>query len=117
MSANESNLGTIDIAPTAVESIASQAINQCYGVVAMSSRTLLDGLAQRLSRDSHPGIAVNVADDGITIDAYVIIQYGTRIRAVAESIQSTVKFHIEKALGMPVKTVNVYVQGLRQHKE
>jgi uncharacterized alkaline shock family protein YloU len=41
------------------------------------------------------------------------MEYGTRIRVVAESIQNTVKFHVEKSLGMPVKAVNVYVQGLR----
>jgi uncharacterized alkaline shock family protein YloU len=36
-----------------------------------------------------------------------------RLRVVAESIQNTVKFHVEKALGLPVHAVNVYVQGLR----
>lgn len=117
MTENREFLGTIDIAPAAVETIAGHAINQCYGVVGMAGKSRLDDLAQRLSRDNHPGIEVNVEDDGITIDAYVIIQYGTRIRAVAESIQNTVKFHVEKAIGMPVKKVNVYVQGLRQYKE
>ena len=46
-------------------------------------------------------------------DVYVIVEYGVRIRVVAESIQNTVKFHVEKALGLPVHAVNVYVQGLR----
>jgi uncharacterized alkaline shock family protein YloU len=45
------------------------------------------------------------------------VEYGVRIRAVAESIQHTVKFHVEKALGMTVSEVNVFVQGLRMGKE
>ena len=48
-----------------------------------------------------------------TINGYVIVEYGTRIRAVAESIQNTVKYHVEKAMGIPVRAVNVYVHGLR----
>ena len=55
--------------------------------------------------------------DRIVIDVYVIVQYGVRIRVVAESIQNTVKFHVEKALGLPVHAVNVYVQGLRMNDQ
>jgi uncharacterized alkaline shock family protein YloU len=49
----------------------------------------------------------------IDIDVYIIIEYGTRITSVAESVANTVKFHVEKALGMPVHEINVHVAGLR----
>jgi len=32
---------------------------------------------------------------------------------VAESVGNTVRFHVEKALGLSVKSVNVHVAGLR----
>ena len=113
MTAKVDSFGKIDISPTAVTSIASQAVNQCYGVVGMANKNLADGLANLLSRDNKRGLDVHFEEDGIVIDVYVIMEYGTRIRVVAESIQNTVKFHVEKSLGMPVKAVNVYVQGLR----
>ena len=113
MTATVDSFGKIDISPTAVTSIASQAVNQCYGVVGMANKNLADGLANLLSRDNKRGLDVHFEEDGIVIDVYVIMEYGTRIRVVAESIQNTVKFHVEKSLGMPVKAVNVYVQGLR----
>ncbi|WP_420640626.1 Asp23/Gls24 family envelope stress response protein [Candidatus Leptofilum sp.] len=113
----EGTLGMIDISTTAVTTIAGQAINQCYGVVGMANKNLANGIANLLSRDSKRGIAVAIEDGVITIDVYVIVEYGVRIRAVAESIQHTVKFHVEKALNMPVNAVNVYVQGLRMSKE
>jgi uncharacterized alkaline shock family protein YloU len=74
------------------------------------------------SRNSYHGITVaawksKVDGDKIVIDVYVIVQYGVRIRVVAESIQNTVKFHVEKALGLPVHAVNVYVQGLRMNDQ
>ncbi|MCA9975893.1 MAG: Asp23/Gls24 family envelope stress response protein [Chloroflexota bacterium] len=109
-------LGTIDISETTVSTIASRAINQCYGVVGMASKNLAGGIASLLSRDIKRGIDVTIEDGGIMVDVYVIVEYGVRIRAVAESIQNTVKFHVEKSLGLPVRAVNVYVQGLRQSK-
>ncbi|VAW37452.1 hypothetical protein MNBD_CHLOROFLEXI01-3363 [hydrothermal vent metagenome] len=115
--AQEGNLGVIDISTTAVTTIASQAINQCYGVVGMANKNLANGIAKLLSRDSKKGIDVAIENDVITIDVYVIVEHGVRIRAVAESIQHTVKFHVEKSLDMTVNEVNVYVQGLRMGKE
>lgn len=105
--------GTIDISPVAVATIANRAVNQCYGVVGMANKNLVNGISHLLSRDSRRGIEVTMDEDEIVIDVYVIVEYGTRIRTVAESIQNTVKFHVEKAIGIPVKSVNVYIHGLR----
>lgn len=113
MPTREETLGQVDISPTAIASIASHAINQSYGVVGMASKNIVDGIARLLTRDSYRGIDVTMVDDEIVIDVYVIIEHGVRIRAVAESIQHTTKFHVEKVLGLPVRAVNVYVQGLR----
>jgi uncharacterized alkaline shock family protein YloU len=109
---NES-LGQVDISTTAIATIASHAINQSYGVVGMASKNIVDGIARLLTRDSHRGVDVAMEDGEVIIDAYVIIEHGVRIRAVAESIQHTTKFHVEKVVGLPVRAVNVYVQGLR----
>ena len=83
----------------------------------MSNKNLVNGIANLLSRDAHPGIDVVIEDGEITIDVYVILEYGIRIRTVAESVQHTVQFHVEKALGLPVRAVNVYIQGLRLEKD
>ena len=111
------SFGTIDVSPRAVVTIVSHAVQQCYGVVGMASKRLVNGIAKLLVRDPHPGIDVRVESDGITIDVYVIIEYGVRIRVVAESVQNTIKFHVEQAIGLPVKAVNVYIQGLRRDEE
>lgn len=113
MPTKDEPLGQIDISSVTIATIANQAVNQCYGVVGMSSKSLVNGIANLLTRDSHRGIDVHVNGEQIDIDVYVIIEYGIRIRTVAESIQHTVKFHVEKTLGLPVSSVNVFVQGLR----
>ena len=117
MPIREDSFGKIDISKAAVATIANKAVNQCYGVVGMANRNIVSGISSILSRESRRGIDVMVEDEQLIIDVYVIVEYGTRIRVVAESIQNTVKFHVEKAIGIPVRAVNVYVHGLRHSND
>jgi uncharacterized alkaline shock family protein YloU len=106
-------IGSIHIAPQAIATIAYQAVLQSYGVVGLASKNLIDGLTSALVKDPTHGIEVRSDGEGITIEIYVIVEYGTRIKSVANSVGNTVRFHVEKALGMPVHQVNVHVRGLR----
>jgi len=111
----ERRLGSIEISPVAIASIASQAVLGCYGVVGMARLTVRDGLADMLHPTDAPRKGVDVAfvDDKITIDLYVIMEFGVRVSEVAHNVMQSVKFNVEKALGVPVAEVNVHVQGLR----
>ena len=110
----ETRLGRIEVAPLAIASLASQAVLGCYGVVGMASKDLASGIVEILQPSSHRrGVDVQIDDDRIAIDLYVVMEYGTRIATVAQNIQSVVKYTVEKALGVPVAAVNVHVQDLR----
>jgi uncharacterized alkaline shock family protein YloU len=109
----ENYLGRIEISPTAIASLAGQAVLECYGVVGMANKNLRDGITEVLTRGNYRrGIDVKVIEHQIYIDLYVVIQYGTRISEVAHGIMNRVKYSVEKALGLPVAQVNVHVQGL-----
>jgi uncharacterized alkaline shock family protein YloU len=106
--------GRIDVSPAAIATLASQAVLECYGVVGMAAPNFVNGLAELLRIEHRNyGVEVHRQDDAITIDLYVILQHGTHIMVVAEEIQESVKFTVERALGRPVQAVNVHVQGLR----
>lgn len=110
----ETRLGKIEVSPTAIASLASQAVLECYGVVGMATKDLASGIVEILQPSSHRrGVDVQVGDDLIVIDLYVVIEFGTRIATVAQNIQSAVKYTVEKALSVPVAAVNVHVQDLR----
>lgn len=110
----ETRIGRIEVLPTAIASLASQAVLECYGVVGMATKDLASGIVEILQPSSHRrGVDVHIEDSRITIDLYVVIEYGTRIATVARNIQSVVKYTVEKALGVPVVAVNVHVQDLR----
>ena len=70
-------------------------------------------MAQVLRPESKRGVEVQIDEDQIVIDLYVVMEYGTRIAEVARNIQSVVKYTVERALGVPVEAVNVHVQDLR----
>jgi len=106
-------LGRIEISPTAIASIAAQAVTQAYGVVGLSSKSAADNLIGQITGDVHRGVFVRMVNNEVVIDLYVVIEYGTRIVSVAHSVQNLVKFNIEKALGLPVASINVHVQDLR----
>jgi len=105
--------GRIEVSPAAVATIANHAVLNSYGVVGMASKNLVNGLAQVLRPESRRGVEVHIDEDEIVIDLYVVIEYGVRIATVARNIMSSVKFSVEKAMGVPVTSVNVHVQGLR----
>ncbi len=105
--------GRIEVAPAAIASIVSDAVLTCYGVVGTADRDLAAGIAHVLTRDHRRGISVQIRNGQIVIDVYVIIEYGTRIAAVARSVMNVVQFRVEQALGVPVGEVNVHVVGLR----
>ena len=46
------------------------------------------------------GISVSYNGEDIDIEIHIIVEYGTRINSVAESVANTVRFHVEKALGL-----------------
>ncbi len=109
----EETQGSIYVSPTAVATIASQALLTSYGVVGMASKNAINELAATLTRDPHHGIDVTYKNGKIIIDVYVIIQHGTRISSVATSVINAVRFNVERLVGVPVEQVNIYVQGLR----
>ena len=105
--------GQIDVSPVAIASIVDDAVRSCYGVVGTSTKDLASGIATVFSAERKRGVEVRVEDGRIAIDVYVIIEYGTRIAAVARSVMNVVKFNVERSLGVPVAEVNVHVDGLR----
>lgn len=113
MGEETTSLGGIQISPNAVATIAYHATLQSYGVVGLAPKNLADGIVATITREPSRGVSVRYAGDDIDIDIHIIVEYGTRINSVAVSVGNTVRFHVEKALGLKVNSVNVHVAGLR----
>jgi uncharacterized alkaline shock family protein YloU len=112
--ARSRDLGRVEVYPSAVAAIAAHAAADCYGVMGMAGRGLRAGVAELLRRDLHRGVEVREVDGGLEVDVYVVVNYGMRITEVAHNLQSAVRFEVERATGVPVTGVNVFVQGVQE---
>jgi len=114
MNQTKSKLGNIFISYHAIATIAYQSALESYGVVGFANENFARGISRFFTKDPTSGVMIKYGDDEtITIDLYVVIEYGTRISSVANSVANTVKFNVEKMIGIPVSDVNVHVRGLR----
>jgi uncharacterized alkaline shock family protein YloU len=113
MGEETTSLGSIHISPNTVATIAYRAILQSYGVVGLAPKNLADGLVQTITRVPSRGVTVHYNGDDLDIDVHIIVEYGTRINSVADSVANVVRFSVEKALGLRVNSVNVHIAGLR----
>lgn len=113
----QSEYGNIEIDNQTIEMIAGNAVMECYGVVGMAYKSSTDGIFELLKREQFTkGVKVDAQEEKITIDIFVIIQYGTKISVVANNIIDKVKYSVENMAGIPVSKVNVHVQGVRIQK-
>lgn len=105
--------GKIEVLPNAIHTIATRAVSECYGVVGLAARHLRNGRAVLLAPEqTNHGVQIRVVNDQIIVEVYVVLEYGLRMSEIAHNIMSSVKFAIEKILGVPVARVNVNIQGL-----
>jgi len=113
MGKETTSLGGIHISPNAIATIAYHVTLESYGVVGLAPKNIADDIVKSITREPLRGITVDYNGEDIDIEIHIIVEYGTRITSVAESVANTVRFHVEKALGLKVNNVNVHVAGLR----
>ena len=111
--------GRVTITNEVIATVAGGTAVNCYGIVGMASKSQIkDGIAEILKRENFSrGIVVRQDDDELHIDMYIIVSYGTKISEVAHNVQSQVKYMLNQTLGLPVHSVNIYVQGVRVMKD
>ncbi|MCR1898161.1 Asp23/Gls24 family envelope stress response protein [Irregularibacter muris] len=107
-------LGNIYISEDLLANIAGLAAMECYGLVGMASKRGKDGIVELLKRE-HLSKGVKVVENNgrLTIDLFVIIEFGIKISVVADNIIDKVKYSLEHLTGLKVEKVNVNVESVR----
>jgi len=110
----KNSLGEIQISKEVIATIAGNAAMECYGLVGMASRKISDGITELLGRENIArGVEVKISEDMLTVDLYIIVQYGTKIHEVAHNVIEKVNFVLKNTLGFNPDKVNVIVHGVR----
>ncbi|MCD8506591.1 MAG: Asp23/Gls24 family envelope stress response protein [Alkalibacterium thalassium] len=107
--------GTIEMSNDVISTVVGGAATEIFGIVGMASRKhVRDGINEILNRDNYSrGVEVRQEDQGIAVDVYIVVSYGTKITEVSKNVQERVRYQLEHDLGIVASSVNVYVQGVR----
>ena len=110
--------GHVSISDDVIASVAGGAAVSCYGIIGMASKNQVkDGITEILRKENYAkGIVVKKDEEKLVIDLYIIVMYGTKISEIANNVQSSVKYQIEKTLGVKVNAINIYIQGIKVNK-
>jgi uncharacterized alkaline shock family protein YloU len=108
-----SPLGRISISHDAVAHIVGRVAAEAYGVVGMAPRNPRERL---LMRDRfRQGITVGgSAEDGVTIELSVVVEYGLNLAEVASTLRNRVQYEVERLTGLRVAAIEVRIQDVRR---
>jgi uncharacterized alkaline shock family protein YloU len=105
-----SPLGRISISHEAVAHIVGRVAAEAYGVVGMAPRNPRERLPTR-----HRGISVGgSAEEGVTIELSVVVEYGLNLAEVASTLRNRVRYEVERLTGLPVAEVDVRIQDVKR---
>lgn len=109
--------GSIKISDDVIASIAGAAAADVDGIAGMG--TGITGEIYQFIGKKNPakGVKIDTEDGSVTVDVYVIVDYGVKINEVAGEVQQKVKTAISEMTGLEVPAVNVHVQGIKIAKE
>jgi len=111
----KNDLGAIAIENEVIARIAGLAAMECYGVVGMAAKSLRDGLVHLLKIESlSKGVTIETQDnDELVIGLHIMVEYGTNLVAISNSLKDNVRYKVEETVGMTVRDVNIFIEGVR----
>jgi len=110
----QNSYGKIEFTDEFLSNLAGVATMDCYGIVGMASQNAMDGIVELLKGENlNRGVKITTKDESVSIQLFVIVEYGVSISAVAANVIDTVKYKVEKITGLNVDRVDVTVCGIR----
>ncbi len=103
--------GSIRIAPEVLATIVNLTAMSVPGVMAMAA-VPRNRLLARQEPDATRGVHVTVRDNAVLADVYLVVAHGANMVQVAGEVQRAVTQAVHEMLGMGVRNVNVFIQGI-----
>ncbi|MDO4183452.1 MAG: Asp23/Gls24 family envelope stress response protein [Coriobacteriia bacterium] len=106
--------GNLHVSNDVLADIIGNAALECYGVVGMAAPNVADAAAKLLPASRlRRGITLTSTENGVHVDIYVIIEYGTNIKAVTKNLVDTITFALDTNACVPLDGIDVHVQGIK----
>ena len=111
----ENNIN-LSVSEEVISTIAEKTVMSVPGVFDIAGG-IIDGITNILGSKKTRGIKVDISEKSISLDIYLIVEYGVKIPDIAWDIQDKVKKTLEEIVGMPVTAVNIHIQGINFNKK
>jgi uncharacterized alkaline shock family protein YloU len=104
------NRGKTTIAPDVLLTIARLSALGTPGVAGTSP--VPGGVNRLLKRGIDDGVRVEVKDQSVSVDLYLLLEQDQKVREVAHAVQAAVGRALNEMVGMQVVAVNVHVEDI-----
>lgn len=110
-------LGEIRIANEVIASIAAMAASEIEGVASVGGNLAKDIMGILGMNKLSKGVKVDIAEDVLTIDVTLTLDYGYPIPKTCESVQKKIKTTVETMTGLTVGDVNTHIASVDMKSE
>src|SRR5690625_1675851 len=109
----DTGLGKVEIAPEVIEVITGIAASEVEGISEMRG-SFATGVVEVFGKKSHSkGVKVELTEEGILIDLYIVVDFGVAIPKVAEKLQGNIRQTLRNMTDLEIDEINVHVVGIQ----
>jgi uncharacterized alkaline shock family protein YloU len=107
--------GKTTVAPDVLVTIARSSALSVSGVSHMAHVT--GGVNRLFKRGVHDGVRIEVEDNLVTVDLYLILKKDVNIREVSRNVQEQVARALHEMIGMDIGSVEIHIEDIDYEEE
>jgi uncharacterized alkaline shock family protein YloU len=102
--------GTTTIAPGVLVTMARMTALSVPGVASMAS--VPGGVNRLFKRGAGEGVQIEVTNNSVAIDLYLVLAPDTNVREVSRKVQAKIARAIEDMVGMQIKRIDIHIEDI-----
>jgi uncharacterized alkaline shock family protein YloU len=106
----ELNTGKTTVAPDVLITIARMSALNVPGVSRMAN--VSGGVNRLLKRGAHDGVRIEVDDNVVVANLYLILEEDVNIREVSRNVQMQVARAIQEMIGMDIGSIDIHIENI-----
>ena len=112
---DSNNQGKTTVAPDVLVTIARLSALSIPGVSRMAQ--VSGGVNRLFKRGIHDGVRIEVEDNVVTADLYLILKKDVNIREVSREVQGQVARAIQEMIGMEIGSIDIHIEDIDYDEE
>jgi len=115
MTEEEHKTGKTTVAPDVLVTIAKMSALSVPGVSRMAD--VSGGVNRLFKRGIHDGVRIEVEDNVVVANLYLILRQDVNIREVSRNVQAQVARAIQEMIGMDIGSIDIHIEDVEYEEE